>query len=273
MTITLSDIRRYPVKSCRGESLPEAVVEPWGLAGDRRWMVVDDAGDTLTAREHPRLVLVTPRWTPDGGLDLTGPDGGTVHVPPPDAEPQDVLVHDSPVRARPADDAGLFASLLGVSCGLVILDDPTHRGINPRFGRPDDRVSLADAYPVLLASTSSLAALNEWTPEPMSMTRFRPNLVVDGAEPWAEDGWRVVRIGEAVFRSVKGCDRCVLTTVDPETARKGKEPIRTLAQHRRFDGRTFFAMNLIPDTPGVTIAVGDEVEVLEQADAGGGPPR
>jgi uncharacterized protein YcbX len=134
-------------------------------------------------------------------------------------------------------------------------------------------VSLADAYPLLVASTSSLAEVSAWAGEPLSMTRFRPNLVVDGAEPWAEDGWRRVRIGEAVFRSVKGCDRCVMTMVDPETGRKGKEPIRTLAQHRRWDGHTWFGMNLIPDTPGVVVAVGDEVEVLEAEDSSDGPPR
>jgi uncharacterized protein YcbX len=97
------------------------------------------------------------------------------------------------------------------------------------------------------------------------MTRFRPNLVVAGASAWDEDGWRVLRIGAASFRAVKACDRCMLTTIDPGTARKGKEPLATLARHRRWDGKTWFAINLIPDSPGATLHVGDRVEVIERS--------
>jgi uncharacterized protein len=107
---------------------------------------------------------------------------------------------------------------------------------------------------------------------PIPMARFRPSLVVRGAPAWAEDGWRRVRVGDAVFRAVKGCDRCVMTVVDPDTAVTGKEPLATLARHRRWDGVPWFAMNLIPDTPGMRITVGDDVEVLESV-ASDGPPR
>jgi uncharacterized protein YcbX len=105
------------------------------------------------------------------------------------------------------------------------------------------------------------------------MTRFRPNVVVDGTEPWVEDGWRRIRIGAAVFRVVKGCDRCVMTMTDPHTAQKTKEPIATLARHRKWDGEVWFGMNIIPDAPGVEIALGDDVEVLESVPAPDGPPR
>ena len=105
------------------------------------------------------------------------------------------------------------------------------------------------------------------------MMRFRPNVVIDGSTSFAEDGWRRLRIGAATFRAVKGCDRCVMTMTDPDTARRSKEPIATLARHRHWDGATWFGMNLIPDTPGVTIHVGDEVEILEEVPAPDGPPR
>jgi uncharacterized protein YcbX len=105
------------------------------------------------------------------------------------------------------------------------------------------------------------------------MMRFRPNVVVRGAPAWAEDDWRRIRIGRAEFRLVKGCARCVLTTLDPETAAKGMEPLMSLARHRRWDGATWFAMNLVPDTPGATIGVGDVVEVLDAVEPGNGPPR
>jgi uncharacterized protein YcbX len=101
------------------------------------------------------------------------------------------------------------------------------------------------------------------------MRRFRPSVVVSGAPAWAEDGWRRLRIGAVTFRSVKGCDRCVLTTVDPDTAAKGHEPLFALARHRRWDGKVWFGVNLIPDLtpgappPGALIRPGDPIEVLE----------
>ncbi|MEP7019309.1 MAG: MOSC domain-containing protein, partial [Pseudonocardiales bacterium] len=172
------------------------------------------------------------------------------------------------------------SKIVGEPVRLVYLDDPTRRPINPAFSKDTDRVSLADAYPLLLATEESLAALNgliaagrHAAEAPLPMTRFRPNAVVRGAPAWAEDGWRRVKIGEAVFRVVKGCDRCVLTLVHPESAVKGKEPIATLARHRRWDGKTWFAMNIIPDTPGATINVGDAVEIIESVEADDGPPR
>jgi hypothetical protein len=158
--------------------------------------------------------------------------------------------------------------------------DPSRRHPNPAFALPTDSVSFADAYPLLLASTTSLDALNDWIAEgthahegPLPMARFRPNVVVSGSEAWAEDGWRRIRIGDALFRVVKGCDRCTITMTDPMTAARGKEPIATLARYRRWDGETWFAMNIVPDTPGTTIALGAEVEVLESVPAPDGPPR
>ena len=124
-----------------------------------------------------------------------------------------------------------------------------------------------------LAAVNDLIAVGKHADEgPLPMTRFRPSVVVRGAPAWAEDGWRRVRIGAAVFRAVKGCDRCILTLVHPDTAVRGKEPLATLARHRRWDSKTWFAMNLIPDTPGATITVGDHVEVLESGESDG-PPR
>ena len=105
------------------------------------------------------------------------------------------------------------------------------------------------------------------------MTRFRPNLAIAGVEPWAEDDWRRIKIGDAVFRAVKGCARCAITTIDPDTAAREKEPITSLARIRRWDGATWFAINLIPDTPGVTIRVGDPLEVLDSVQPGSGPIR
>ena len=284
MPLAVTDLYRYPVKSCRGEQRVAAPVEPWGLAGDRRWMIVDVYGDVVTAREYPRLVLVTPFLT-GGGIRLAGPGGPDLTVSAPGGDELiPVTVWQSRVLAAPAGAAAdaWISAVTGEPVRLVYLDDPTRRRPNPDYSRDGDRVSFADGYPLLLTTDSSLAKLNEAIAAgpgaaegPLPMRRFRPNVVVAGTDPWAEDGWRRLRIGEVAFRAVKGCDRCVLTTIDPDTAATGHEPIATLARNRRWDGKVWFGMNLIPDAPrpGSSIRVGDPVQVLEQADRADGPPR
>ena len=282
MSLSLSSIHRFPVKSCRGESVMSAVVEPWGLAGDRRWMLVDEAGEVITAREANQLVLIHPEITADG-LVLTAPDLPPLEVRTPDPHLQTpVTLWSSHLTAATAGaEADVwFGKALGRTARLVYLDDPTRRPTSSGFSEPGDRVSFADGYPLLVATEESLAALNDVVVErsegahpPLPMTRFRPNVVIAGADPWAEDDWRRIRIGDSVFRAVKGCARCVITTIDPDTAVREKEPIASLARIRRWDGATWFGVNLVPDTPGVTIRVGDEVEVLEAVPPGGGPIR
>jgi uncharacterized protein YcbX len=281
MSVTLTALRRYPVKSCRGEDLESAVVQPWGLAGDRRWMVVDSDGEVVTAREVHGMLRVVPELL-DGALRLASDGVEPLIVAEPRTPSRDVTIWSSTVAAATAgaEADAWFSAVLQRRVHLVYLDDPTRRATNPTFSNPGDVVSFADGYPVLLASENSLALLNDWIAEgprpdegPLPITRFRPNLVVRGAAPFAEDGWSRIRIGSATFRVAKGCDRCVLTTLDPETGEKQMEPITSLARHRRWDGKTWFAANLIPDTPGATIRLGDEVEILEQRDASDGPRR
>jgi len=276
----LTSVYRYPIKSCRGHSMPVAMVEPWGLAGDRRWMVVDETGEAITARQRPRLVLVTPETT-ESGLLLHAPGAPPLSVRPPTGEPLPVSVFSNPLGAVLAEEHAhaWFSALLGVPARLVYLADPTQRRPSPDYSRPNDRVTFADGYPLLLTTEESLDALNtlvlaqpDSDGQPLPMARFRPNLVVTGAPAWTEDLWRKLRIGDAVFRAVTACPRCVLTTVDPDTAARGKEPLRTLAQHRRWAGKTWFGMNLIPDTPGAAVRIGEPVQILEWATVSE-PPR
>ncbi|MEO6943401.1 MAG: MOSC N-terminal beta barrel domain-containing protein [Lacisediminihabitans sp.] len=270
--ISLTSIHRYLVKSCRGQSVPSALVEPWGLAGDRRWMLVDNKGAEVTARQYPRLLLVTPSYTSDG-LVLERRDSAALRVPIPSGLGLvPVTIWKNPVNATPAtDEANVwFSDIVGFPVRLVYLDDPTRRAANPKYARDGDVVSFADAFPLTLTNEASLAELNSWIPEsstksPLLMSRFRPSVVITGAPAWDEDAWRRLRIGDAIFRSVKASARCVLTTIDPDTAAKGKEPLATLAKHRKWAGKTWFAINLVPDNPGAVIRIGDEVEVLERA--------
>lgn len=271
MTVTLTGLRRYPVKSCRGHDVDTAVVEPWGLAGDRRWMVVDHDGMKVTARELHPMLRIAPELVP-GGILLTFPDREPLLVDEPAGNLGDVRIWDDTVQAAyagPDADAWLSGALQR-DVRLVFLDDPTRRAVDPETSQPGDVVTFADGYPMLLASTSSLERLNEWIQdgpnagtEPLDMRRFRPNLVVSGAEPFAEDDWSRIRVGDATFRVAQGCSRCVLTTVHPDTIAKAHEPIATLARHRRWDGKVWFAVDLLPEEPGAVLRVGDEVEVLE----------
>jgi len=275
MALRLTDIWRYPVKSCRGERLAAARVEPWGLAGDRRWMVVNAEGAPVTGREHPQMVLITPQFDDGAYLTLSSPGMADLTVAVPSgAELVPVSVWSSNLLAAPAGDkaADWLTDVIGEPARLVYLDDPTRRPTNPQYSDPGDRVSLADGYPLLLTTEESLAVVNSWIAEgpkaaegPVPMGRFRPNVVVSGAPAWAEDGWRRLRIGPVTFRNAKGCDRCVFTTIDPDTGTKGHEPLFALARHRRWDNKIWFGVNLIPQAAGAdaVIHAGDPVEILE----------
>jgi len=276
--VRLTSLHRHPLKSGSIEDLESALVEPWGLAGDRRWMVVDPEGVFITAREERRLLGVDAQIT-ETGLRLAAPGRPSIDVPVPDPSRQvPVRIWSSLLTAAEADATAWLTQTLGRDARLVHLDDPRRRPVNPARSEPDDRVSLADGYPLLVTTQASLDALNaaiaEGGGDPISMRRFRPNLVVDGDAPWNEDDWRRIRVGDATFRAVKGCARCVITTLERTESGEvvgGKEPVRTLARIRRFGGAVWFGVNLIPDTPGATVRVGDEVEVLEAAEPGGGP--
>ncbi|MFK0295749.1 MOSC domain-containing protein [Streptomyces sp. NPDC090442] len=263
----------YPVKATTASDRAEAVVEPWGLAGDRRWLVADTAGRQFTQRQHPRLALVRAEELPGGGLRLTAPGVEPLVVPVP--EPVTTIpveVFADVVQAVPAgpEAAGWWTAYLGVECQLVHMDAPDkRRPVDPRFSEPGDTVSFADGFPLLVTTSASLDALNSLIAQgdrpgegPLPMERFRPNVVLDGTAPWAEDDWRRVRIGEVVFQVAKPSGRCVVTTVDQRTAARGKEPLRTLARHRRFDDRLLFGQNLIPRTTGA-LRVGDPFEILD----------
>ncbi len=275
MTARLTGLAVHPVKSTAVRRVRRATVDPWGLRDDRRWMVVDGSGECVTAREEPRMLAVTADTaTTDPGvaapLRLRAGDD-EVLVGEPGGDPFDVTVHG---RALTAVAAGHEASqwwrahLDRDDVTLVRVAAP--RPLNPVHARPGEATAFADGYPVTLASVASLRRLDDWVTEtalergeepstPLAMARFRPNLVVDGGlDPFEEDGWATVRVGAVRFRVVRPVDRCVLTTRDPATTERGPEPIRTLARHRAWDGKTWFAVQLVPEVLG-DLRVGDEV--------------
>ncbi|HCT76698.1 MAG TPA: MOSC domain-containing protein [Micromonosporaceae bacterium] len=258
----VSGIHTYPVKGCRRLDHDIAVVEPWGLAGDRRWLVTDLDGVAITQRDVPTLALLRAIPGTDG-LTLFYPDRDAFLVPPLNPDPQATgNVWGSTVSATPAGAgaAAWLSDVLGRDVRLVWLDDPTRRAVDPEFSKPGDVVSFADGYPLLLANTASLEQLNEWMGEPLPMTRFRPNIIIESDKPFIEDEWtgQVIHIGQTSFQVAEPCGRCVVTTTDQETGVKGREPLITLAKYRNVNQSLLFGTNLIPVRLGV-IQLGDEV--------------
>ena len=257
----------YPVKSCAGIALHNAAIERRGLRLDRRLLIVDAAGQFVTQRTEPRLALV------DVAIDTGAPPGLTLRAPgmAPVRVPLDgqvgakrrVRVWRDKVDAVDCGDgvAAWMTEWLGKPTSVVYMPDDVERAVNPKYGRPGDLVGFADGYPLMVVSASSLDDLNERLPQAVGVARFRPNVVVSGVAPWAEDRWERIAIGQVVLRVAKPCERCTVITIDPLTAEGGVEPLRTLATFRTRDNAVLFGQNCIPDTLG-SIAVGDPVTVL-----------
>lgn len=248
----LSEIWIHPIKACRGISIAEAECTPHGLRHDRRWMLADaTTGRFVSQREDARLARVDVALR-DGGYEVRC-EAGAIELPESiEGEPRDVRIWNDTVAAVDhAKGSELFSTLLERDVRLVF---QTGKRATSRGGH----VSFADGYPYLLISQSSLDDLNARLEQPIPMTRFRPNFVVTGCAPFAEDEWTELTIGDARFRNVKLCDRCSVPTIDAE-GRKGVEPTRTLATYRKREGKVWFGVNLLPDFSRATLRTGASV--------------
>lgn len=264
--VELSALYQYPIKGIAGRALAEAELEPRGLRDDRRWLLVDADGRFLSQRERPAMAHV--RAEPEaGGWRVQAPGQASLLLQRPAANAARiaVTVWGDSVEAPLADPASAawFSAVLGQPVRVVYMDAAAVRPVDPDYAAAGDEVSFADGFPLLIANEASLTDLSERVGEPLSMARFRPNLVIRGAEAWAEDGWRRLRIGEVEIELVKPCARCQVTTLDPATAEPHprQEPLRTLAQFRKQQGKVMFAVNAIPRRGG-RLVVGQPVERL-----------
>lgn len=258
----------YPVKSCAGMAVDALPLDDRGPIGDRRWMVLDETQTFQTQRERPRLALVRVRLT-DDGIVIGGPGMPELAVPRPEPVGSDFVTRvwgdDAPVRPASAQAADWFSTYLGAPMQLVFLPDEGVRVMRAEYAgtiTEPRRVSLTDGAPLLLATESSLCSLNQRLPSPVPMNRFRPNVVVRGSEPFAEDCWRRITIGEVVFEVAKPCARCATTTVDQATGDRGVEPLRTLSSFRRQGAGVMFGQNIAHHRPG-TLRLGDVVTIVQ----------
>ena len=275
--LQVTGLRIYPVKSMEGNYVDSAEMLQWGLAGDRRWALVNGDGGNLTARRINGLLGLRSEPLGGGGVRIIDRAGESMSVDAPRGGATIPVGFSRLAHATPGSiDADEWLSeRVGGEVRLVWQEDPTARSISVEHGGvPGDVVSLADTAPLLLVTQSSMQQLNEWVAEnpenaelsaPLDIVRFRPNVIVDGDVPFSEDNWARITIGGVEFRRTEMCDRCSIPTIDPLTLERSKEPTRTLAKHRMWDQKTWFGIriapvNLDPNKPNV-ISVGDPVEV------------
>lgn len=276
----LTELNLYPIKSCAGIRLREATLTAAGLMSehiyDREWMVVDAQGEFLTQREHPKMALITPRIKADT-LELRAPGMLRLEIPldlpdPDDAPTMDVRVWDDTLKAYDCDDttAAWFSHAVGVACRLVRFHPNAKRVANTKWTDGVEAPTLfSDGFPMLVISEASLADLNQKLTaqgrDALPMSRFRPNIVINGVEAFEEDLAATLSIGSAVLKPVKPCPRCPIPSVDPSTGTFGPDPLDILQTYRanpKVDGAITFGMNMILLTDeGQILHLGQDVGV------------
>ncbi len=261
--LVLSEIWIYPVKSLAGIRLLKASIKPKGLEHDRRFMLVDEAGRFLTQREHPHMALFNVAIANDQLIIESRISKRTLtfELEPNGGEALPVQIWDDEVEALEINPvfSDWFSRELKINCRLVYFPESNRRDVDPRYASANEQVSLADGYPCMIIGQSSLDDLNSRLAVSLPMKRFRPNFVFTGGAPFEEDEWKNFKIGKNRFAAVKPCARCVLTTVDPETGIKGKEPLATLATYRKRENKILFGQNLLPIDYD-EVCEGDEIE-------------
>lgn len=261
--IIISSLAIYPVKSMRQVEIESATIDMGGLKDDRRWMVVDATGAMVTQRQQSRLCLIQPELVADG-LCLRTSTMPDINIATPTGDDYvKVKVWNDTCNALDAgNEISLWLSqFLDMTCRLVYFPDNEVRVVDQIYANREDRTAFSDGFPVLLLSQASIDDLNSRLDIPVPMARFRPNIVIDGCEPYAEDGCHQLRIGEFTLRIVKPCSRCVIPSIDIDSAERTGEPTRTLSRYRRKDNKILFGQNGVIDGVGV-IKTGMSVEMV-----------
>jgi uncharacterized protein YcbX len=260
---TLSEIIIYPVKSLTGISVGTWPVITTGLLYDRKWMLIDTERQFLSQRKLPKMALIKTALT-DTHLILSASGMESLLIPlfQTDGEMVNCKVWHDQCDARSVSlEADQWLShFLKIECRLVYQPDEMIRQVDPNYAYPTDNVAFSDGFPFLIISESSLALLNQEMQLNLSMSRFRPNLVISGCPGYAEDSWREISIGAIDFRLPKPCSRCSVPAIDPETAEIGKEPLTTLSRIRKWDNKIYFGQNALHNQRGF-LTIGDAVKV------------
>ncbi len=262
--IKVSELAIYPVKSLRQIRLNNILIDSLGFKFDRRWMVVDENWKMITQRKKARMCLVQPILE-NNNLTLQTAGMPDISVSSSLNSPRQLVSvwEDSCMAVDCGDEvADWLSRFLELDCRLVFFPEDEVRRVDTDFAQAGERTAFSDGFPILLISQASLDDLNQRLSTPVAMRRFRPNLVVSGCEPFAEDNWKMIRIGELNFRIVKPCSRCIIPNIDPDSGRKSAEPTRTLSTFRRRENKIFFGQNVIANGEG-QLETGMSVEIIE----------
>jgi uncharacterized protein YcbX len=272
--VKVTALHLHPIKGCHRIEVDEATITSYGLAGDREWQLVAADGAFMTQRKHPQLARVQPALL-EGGIRVSADGRRDLEVATPTVADTTAPTYSGDVQVGDAGDdaAAWFTELLGEPVRLVGIAP----GYDRRFPFSEAGTNLGDVAPLLLVNRASYDFLAERAVEPFPIERFRPNLVVDHFEPWAEETWKTLRIGDAKVRCLMPWPRCAVPQVDQETGKRHKEPALVLKQERWCDavedGADQLAVMMLPNTPifgmaciaepaGATIRVGDSVMIL-----------
>ncbi|MTI20032.1 MOSC domain-containing protein [Fulvivirga sp. RKSG066] len=265
----LSQIYIYPIKSLPGIRLNEAEVQEKGLKYDRRWMLVDSDGEFITMRKNRKLLKFFVNKTSLGydiGCEF---HKSTIQIPFELTEGTEINVSiwGDKIKAIEGNTGwnDWFSEALRESCTLVYFPEEAKRPIKDKWQVNNESVSLADGYPYLVIGESSLDRLNQKLAQPLDISRFRPNLVFKGGEPYEEFNWKDFKIGDVAFKGLKPCARCVVTTLDPDTGESGLEPLKTLAT-QKIDDKVVFGQHTLALEEG-SVKVGDEIEINSTKDS------
>lgn len=250
--IKISELYIHPLKSAAAISVDKVSIDIFGLKNDRRWMLVDEKDSFLSQRQLPKMCLIKAIVI-ESGLKIQVPNMSPLNVPDSMSHRRQVEVWGDVCQSYDCGDeaAAYLSEFLKVSCRLVYFPDTEKRQVDLTYAEKGDLTGFSDGFPLLIISQASLDDLNSKLNEPVSMTRFRPNIVISGVEAFAEDNWDNIQIGGVNFRVVKPCSRCSIPSVDPLTGLRSVEPVKTLREYRMRDSKVYFGQNVIADTTGV----------------------
>ncbi|KAK1412468.1 hypothetical protein QVD17_33747 [Tagetes erecta] len=287
---TVKSIFIYPIKSCKGISVPKAPLSPTGFVWDRHWVVINSKGRGLTQRVEPKLALIQVElppeafslgWEPNNSSYMVVRAPGMAELKVSMAKPcirsdgVSVWEWSGSVLDDGDEAAKWFTEFLGKTSRLVRFnEDSETRPVNPKYATGFN-VKFPDAFPFHLVSEASMDAVNEQLKEPVSINRFRPNIFVHGCESYAEDLWKQIKINKLTFQGVMLCPRCKVPTINQEDATQGSEPTETMMKFRSFKalevdtsttqykGRVYLGQMLVcdDDYKGKIVSVGDIIEV------------
>ncbi len=265
--IQVSQLYIYPIKSLGGISLTSVNITDRGFEYDRRWMLIDENNHFLTQREFAAMALIQVE-VKENGLKVfhKANKNDFIIVPFTPSKNERVKTNIWEVPCNPllvSDEVdGWFTKVLEVNCRLVYMDDDTQVPVDERYSINNSLTSFSDGYPVLMVSEASLMDLNNRIGEELPINRFRPNLVISNTEAFEENTMEEFEINGINFYGVKPSARCVVTTIDQNTAAKGKEPLKTLATYRSMNNKIYFGENVIAASTGI-VSVGDNITVLK----------